>query len=171
MVVFRRLIGPLLILFALSACDRAPEAPSDIRQAAAAIKGTTSSRMLSRSAFYVAFPNGKPSDYVRYAFSTMGSAEMPYAFDEFEAEQMRAIGQSVFPPTVTLLPHSRDPNIDRQLVLTGNDERGVLIVRGYVQGTVEPVLEKEWALPQVSPAPGVREMFEGNMQMGMDAGY
>ena len=143
MVVFTRLIGPLLILFALSACDSVPEAPSDIRQAAAAIKGTTSSRMLSRSAFYVAFPNGKPSDYVRYAFSTMGSAEMPYAFDEFEAEQMRAIGQSVFPPTVTLVPHSRDPNIDRQLVLTGNDAEQATKILTKHQGYLREAVSSE----------------------------
>ena len=176
MTVTTRLLASLATLLALalpvSGCGpSAPDAPQDIREAAASIKGSSSPRMLTRSAFYVAYPDGKPTDYVNYIFSTMGSAEMPYAFDEFEAEQMRSIGQVPFPSTVTLVPHSRDATADRQLVVSADDERGMLIVRGYLKGTEEPVLEKEWELKKVSPAPGVSEMYQSNVQMGMDSGY
>ena len=166
---FATMLAALATALMLSACGSpGSDAPEDIKQALAAVKSTTAPHQLTRSAFYVAFPEGKPSDYVSYVFSTMGSAEMPYAFDEYEAEQMRSIGQVVYPDSVTLVPHQRDPNAARQLVLTADDARGVLIARGYVRGTEEPVLEKEWELKKVTPAPGVREMYEGNVQMGMD---
>ena len=172
MTVTGRLLAALAMTLMLAGCGSpGSDAPDDIRQAAAALKGTSSPRMLTRSAFYVAYPDGKPSDYVSYVFSTMGSAEMPYAFDEYEAEQMRSIGQTVWPSTVALVANERDNTEDRQLVISADDARGVLIARGYVRGSPDPVLETEWELKKVTPAPGIREMWESNVQMGMDSGY
>lgn len=164
------LLAPLLALaLSLSGCGGGDSAPADLRQAAATIKAMSAPRNLSRSAFSAAFPDGTPSQYVSFLFSTMGSAEMPVAMDEQEAAAMRAVGMPPIPATVALVARERDPRAGNQLVLGFDDGRGVVIARGYLAEGGEPVLEREWPLPKVAPAPGVEMLYRSNRELGMSA--
>ena len=166
MGVFRGVAAAWLAVALLAGCGGGERAPADLRQAAAALKAMSAPRHLSRSAFSAAFPDGTPSQYVSYLFSDMGAAEWPVAMDETEAEGMRAARIPVLPPTVRVVALRPDPGAGRQLVVSADDARGVVVVRGYETHDGEPLLEREWSLPRVKPAPGVAEMHRSAAEMG-----
>ena len=156
-----------LSLLLIAGCAGDADAPADLKQAAVAMKAMSAPRNLSRSVFSVAFPNGTPSQYVAYLFSDMGAAEWPVAMDEMEAEGMRAARIPILPKTVRVVARRPDPAVGRQLVVSADDARGVVVVRGYERHDGEPLLEREWALPRVKPAPGVAEIHRSSAELGM----
>lgn len=91
------------------------------------------------------------------------------AFDDDEAQAMRSTGTPVMPKDVAIVP--LQPNLEekrkRQLVVRYNDSRGVIIVDGYTDPTQKPVFTREWTLPTVAPGPGVRELFESQVETGI----
>jgi len=48
-----------------------------------------------------------------------------------------------------------------------NNETNMVITEAYNNSTSEPVFIKEWELARVNPAPGVKEIFESNKNMGL----
>jgi hypothetical protein len=158
-----------VIVFSLTGCDSSE--PPELKQAASVIRYLTAPVNLSRSAFWVAYPDGKPSEFVSYMFSTMGLAEWPPRndeFDEFELEAIRSMGTPLVPSGVSFFPRHRQSGMGTQVVIGYDDARGVVIVEGYGPTGTEPVLRREFTLPKVSPAPGVDQVFESNARMGMD---
>jgi hypothetical protein len=122
---------------------------------------------LGKSCFTVVAPNGQPSEFVDYLFSDLGAAEWPIAMDEFEAEQMRSIGQPVVPPTVQVSRNQRQ-HIDRkELVLRGDDANGMVVAQGYLANGAEPMFEAQWPLATAQPGPGVAELCQSNIEMGI----
>ena len=167
MVGFRGFFLITLACF-LAACGGAASEPADLKQAAAAIKAMSAPRHLARSMYVAAFPGDTtPSRYVSYLFSQMGAAEWPMAVDEMEREAMAAARIPVLPDGVRVVPQRTDPTAGRQLVIGFDDARGVVTARGYEAPGGEPVLEWEWSLKAVRPAPGVVEIYRSNAQMGM----
>ncbi len=73
----------------------------ELNQAKSFVQYLTSKRFLSRSAFKHVYPEKKPSQFVNYLFSTIGSAEWVVTGDPFEEEQMRSIRIPI-PPQVFL---------------------------------------------------------------------
>lgn len=125
---------------------------------------------LSRSMYAAAFPDGKPSQFVSYMFSDMGVAEWPPSdefADEIEREQMAARGLTMLPADVIFIPRIPDPKYINQLVVSFDDERGLVIVEGYMDSTEEPVLTRELKLPQVKPAVGIQEIYQTNLEEGL----
>ena len=160
---------PLLALWVLvlAACG---ESVPELAQAADVIHYMMKPQHLSRSAFYVAFPDGVPSQYVSYIFSEMGAAEWPYSetwADVMEREQMKAIGAPMVPEDVAFVPLSPDPGAGKQLVVKFDDSRGVVIVEVYVDPAQDPVLAREWKLPKVEPEPFMEDFYRSYVEMGM----
>jgi hypothetical protein len=105
---------------------------------------------------------------VSFLFSTLGVAEWPIAMDEAEAEAMRSAFITPLPDHVLTATEARPSGPWPQLVLRGDDVRGMLIALGYEAPGQPAVLTEEWPLPKISPAAGVREIFED--QGGQGAG-
>jgi hypothetical protein len=98
----------------------------------------------------------------------MGTAEWPRALDASEAQAMRSAGIPVIPENVSIvaLEPDREAENKSQLVVRFNDARGVIIVDGYTNPTQKPLFTQEWPLPKVTPAPGVQELFESQVETG-----
>jgi hypothetical protein len=164
-------LGKLLLflwLITIVACTQS--GPPELEQAADVVGDMLKPINLSRSMYSVAFPNGRPSQFVSYMFSTMGSAEWPPSeewVDEIEREQMAAIGQTLIPAGVAIVPQTPDSDLGKQLVVTFDNDRAVVIAHGYEDPVAEPVVSREWKIPQVEPAIGIREIYEANLEEGL----
>ena len=134
--------------------------PTDLAEAAEVVHYLTRPSVLRHSAFTAAFSDPLPSQFVSYIFSEMGASEWP-GEGSFSGQQQRdpthAFPEPVPPPGVVFVARRADPAAGRQLVVTFDDARGVVIVVGYEDPGGEPVLEREWPLPDVEPAPGMRD--------------
>lgn len=100
----------------------------------------------------------------------MGSAELPPSeewADEMEKEQMAAIGAPLMPAGVAYSSREPDPSAGKQVVLRFDDERGVVIVDAYLDPAQPPVFTREWAIKKVMPAPGIDEIYQSNVEMGL----
>lgn len=148
----------------------ADSGPPELEQAVSAVRYLSAPKQLSRSAFAAAFAEeeGTPSQYVSYLFSQLGTAEWPRPFDKDEAQAMRSAGIPMLPENVFLAPLEPDLEVKNklQLVVRFDDERGVIIVDGYTNPTRKPLFTQEWPLPRVTPAPGVQEQFEAQVETG-----
>jgi hypothetical protein len=163
----------LLLIFVVLATVACTESgPPELVQAAGAIDDMLKPANLSRSMYSVAFPDGKPSNYVSYMFSEMGAAEWPPSeawADELVREQMEAIGQTLLPADVAIVPLTVDPSLGKQMVISFDDERGMVMAHGYLDPAGEPTLTREWKLPRVEPAPGVELFYRANLDEGLSA--
>jgi hypothetical protein len=134
----------LALLLTLAACG--PGEPPELRQAADAIAYMAAPANRSRSAFAAVYPEGKPSDYLSYLFSTLGTAEWPPSedwADEYEIEAARSIRMPLLPAQVKILPRQWKSGGGAQLVVRADDSRGMLILEGYGITDTEPVLRRE----------------------------
>ncbi|MFC1538032.1 hypothetical protein ACFL6H_01285 [Candidatus Latescibacterota bacterium] len=145
-----------------------PEATT-LERAANAVHWMISPVNLSRSQFTVAFPNGKPSDYVNYMFSDMGVSEWPAYEDsgEFRLDELKAMRIPFFPAGVHVSQLEPDPEFGAQIVIKDDDSRDVVIVEGYSDPSQPPVMTRERELPNVKPGPGVIQIYEMNYDNGM----
>jgi hypothetical protein len=163
------LVACAVMLF-LARCDT-DNAPADLKQAASVIRYELRPKNLSRSAFTVAFPNGKPSDWIDYRNSTLGAAERTYSEEEAEndpqiREQAKSVKMPLLPKGVQIRAWEVDKDAGRQIVLRSDNAGGKVIVEGYTDPTQPPVLKRAYTLPRVDPAPGVRETYEANQAEG-----
>lgn len=55
------------------------------------------------------------------------------------------------PPGITFVEDRAEPSARRQLVLSADDARGVVIAKGYLSPDQAPMLVREWRLPPRSP--------------------
>lgn len=176
---------PAVFLAALTGCDVQSTDP-ELSKAARAMHHMTTRPFLSRSCFYVAYPNGSPTDYVDYIFSPLGAVEWPPGDGStpagedvspeqammqetmaFEAEQARAAGLPVLPGSVRISRLQRSNSRAKELVLSPADEEDKVMAKGYLPGETEPVLQTEWTVAKASPGQAVRQMCESNIEMGV----
>jgi len=158
-----------LLLATLAMPLACQKAPPELKQGMDVIGYMLAPRHMKRSAFSAAFPNGKPSQFVSFLFSDMGAAEWPAAEDavtDMEREQMKAIRAPMAPAGVAYVPRRVDPTRGKQVVITFDDERGMVIAEAYVDPLAEPVLVREWKLPHVKPGRGVADMHRSNADLG-----
>lgn len=119
----------------------------ELRQGMAFVRYLTSGRFLNRSSFGSGGDERTPSALVAYLFSDMGVSEWAVTGDPLEAEQMRSAGIPVPPPSV-MLTRRRQAGQGRQLVLRGDDERGVVVVEGYGPEDPVPAFTEEIRFPR-----------------------
>lgn len=135
----------------LSACgDNGPDEPPELKRAAAVVRYMASANQLKRSSFYVVYPEGKPSQFVSWMFSTFGTAEWPPAedSDEYDAlEGAKALGIPVIPKDVLIVANKPDPSAGKQVVVRSDDQKSAVIVEGYLKPEGPPVLTRQWELP------------------------
>lgn len=107
-------------------------------------------RQLGRSSFPAAYPRGRPSDFVKWMFSTMGTAEWPPAedgVDQATLEAAKSLRFPVIPAGLRIVPEKPEPTDKRrQLVVKGDDARGMLVVDAYTHPAGPPVFTREWPL-------------------------
>ncbi len=168
---FRFPVLSILTVVVLSLAGCGSNEPPELKQAVSVIRYLRAPANLSHSAFYVAYPDGKPSEFVSYLFSSMGLAEWPPGENrpcEFEPEEIRSMGIPLVPSGVSFHPCNRQSGAGMQLVISYDDAREIIIVEGYGPTDTKPILHREFTLPKVSPKPGVAQCYEANVQMGMD---
>jgi len=143
--------------------------PADLVQAAQVIEYMLRPNVLANSAFTVAFPDPSPSQFVSYVFSEMGRTEWeidtPRTAEDME--QYENLATPLPPPGVAFVARRVDPERGRQLVVSFDDDHGLVVVEGFEDPARSPVLRRQWVLPDVSPAPGVRAIYQASQQAGM----
>lgn len=125
--------------------------PSDLEQAAQMVHSMSSADRLKISTFPMVYPEGKPSQFVQWFFSTLGTREWPLTAAEFKAQFDETIipGYPLLPEDVAFSRQKPDLGKGRQLVVKSDDAHGTLIVEGYTQPGQKPVLVQVWKLPKV----------------------
>ena len=132
----------LLIALTVAACS-GPAVDPRLQQAVTAVEYMTTQRFLADSAFSHVHPERRPSDYVSYLFSTMGSAEWPIAFDQDEEEQLRSARIPIMPRDLPIVPHKPNSGVDLQVVVRADDAAGLVIIDAYEKAGEDPVLVVE----------------------------
>ena len=113
------------------------------------VRHISSDRQLNRSAFPHTYPEGGPEKFVEWMFSPMGSSIWPATeggmeFSLEEEKMMRKAGIPFLPSGISLVANNPDEDKERQVVISGDDERQMLIVEAYLNPQDVPVLVKEW---------------------------
>ena len=155
-----------LLIFA-SACSHS-KADRELRQANQALENFASSSSLTKSCFYFLYPNGNATDFAKYLFSGLGSAELPIALSEEEAEQMEAAGIATLPSEVKISINRRTYQDNKELVLIPQ-RANVITVNAYLPADQEPVFISEWKLDKVEIEPTTKIICESNLDFGIDA--
>ena len=149
----RRLVSTGLLVGCLACEPPKPPPPKDLVTAALILRDMMSEANLDRAGFLKAFPDAKPSDFVRFIGSEQGNVlwppreESPFA-DEDEIALSRARGETLIPRGIAFRRGSPDPNQSRQIVYRADEARGEVVVEGYLAPDAEPVLVYRWRLPQ-----------------------
>ena len=171
--MYTRLITAIIMLvlmaFAYQYINRSRPRKSDVERAANVIRWMTAPMNMRRSVFFVGYPNGTPSDYVSYMFSEMGSSEWPPYEENMDPEEIEMMGMTripYFPSGVEIIKNDPDPEAGSQIVISADDTRGVIIVRGYDDPAGEPSLTKEYPLQKVEPEIWVHDLYESKIDMG-----
>ncbi|MCI0707516.1 MAG: hypothetical protein L0Y80_08555 [Ignavibacteriae bacterium] len=137
----------LLLCFTLAACGGGSDVPPELERAASIVEDALQPSSLERSSFPVVLPEGTPLEFVSWYFSTLGTAEWPPREDDPEAAGMPDMKM---PIGVSFVHTAPNVGIGKQIVLKWNDERGVVIVEGYVDPLKQPMFVKEFTLPKVT---------------------
>jgi hypothetical protein len=159
---------PIAVLFLLLAACSKTESPV-LQRAINASADMLLAKNLSRSAFYVAYPEGKPSDYVHYYFSAMGTAEWPPREGEFSEAELKATQTGSIPDNVKFTPNQRAADVPgMQVVIKADDARGLIIFEGYQKPSETPDLVVEKPLLKVEPSELAKTAFFSNRDMGIN---
>lgn len=118
------------------------------------VRYLSAERQLKRSSF-MALKERKPSKFVEWMFSPMGSAEWPpwedshLEFDSEELKAMKKIGVPLIPKNVALVPLEVDLEKGRQIVVGADDPKRILIIEGFINPKNPPVLKEEIPFPEI----------------------
>ncbi len=154
------------LLFLLAACSQTETGSPALQQAINASADMLLAKNLSRSAFYVAYPDGKASDYVNYYFSTMGTAEWPPQEGEFTSDELKSARITSIPDNVRFTPNQLATGVPgMQVVIKADDAKGVVIFEGYRTPSEKPALVVEKPLIKVEPSELARTTFFSNRDM------
>lgn len=128
-----------------------PPPPQDLADGVMVIREMMSPHKLDAAGFYQAYPDPKPSDFVNFINSDLGTIlwppreDSPFT-DELEIEQSRAIGETVIPKGIAFRRNRPDPQGGRQIVYRADDENNQVVVEAYIDPEDVPVLTHRWLL-------------------------
>lgn len=111
-------------------------------------------RQLKRSSFLLVFPEGKPSDFVSWMFSSLGAAEWPPSQEEWESmggDSAGSAGIPILPNDVGVFSSPRS-DVTKHIIVKPDDIKGLIIIEGFLKPDEPPVFVKQWSFkpPQVS---------------------
>jgi hypothetical protein len=129
--------------------DFSPKDNIELRKGISVIRYMSAPRQLKRSGFSATFSEGNAEQFVEWMFSPMGSAIWPPVegggeFSHEEEKMIRKTGMPFLPPGISIVPNEPDLERGPQVVVSGDDERQMLVAEGYVDPQEAPVLIKEW---------------------------
>ncbi len=123
---------------------------------------------MEKSAFQYVYPEARPSEWVSFLFSTLGSAEWPpIAGRELPEEEARAARIMVLPGDVTVVPLRARRNFAKQVVIRFDDSEGVVIAEGFEAWNEKSVFQRKWTIPKVTPSELAIQTAESNLEMGL----
>ena len=155
--------------FVFLSCSSEPEVPPELDQASRSIEWSLKPATLAQSTFPVVLPDGTPKQFVSWYFSTLGAAERPGydTGDEMEREMAGALGAPLVPDGVSIVHTRPDTAREKQIVLKWDDDRGVVILEGYLIPDELPVLIREIELPRVQSAGELARLTaQSHLEMG-----
>ena len=159
----------LMILAGIALSCSGSSAEPELERAAVLVEHFTTPSVLSNSTFPVVLPDGTPRQFVSWLFSGLGKAEWPLTREE----SLRDFGEAELPgmpslPDSVAFLHSRpDTSEGKQIVVTWDDAKGIVIVEGYLDPKLEPVFRKEYVLPKVQSTNEMARMTaRSNIEMG-----
>ncbi len=139
------------LVLALIQWGKDPKESADLRRGIQVVRYLSSPKMIRRSSFLSVHPQGQPSDFVNWMFSSLGTAEWPPSEEMAEqdpifAEQAKAIRAPLLPRGIRLVAHRPEAGAGRQVVVKANDAQGLIIAQGYESAGAPPVLTRQWRL-------------------------
>ena len=121
----------------------------DLERGVRVVRYLSSKNQIKRSSFLIVYPEGKPSDFVKWMFSTLGTAEWPpiEGGPEEELEEgAKAVGIPLLPKAVRLFAQSPNKDAGKQIVVRGDDARGMIAAEAYLAPGQPSVFTQEWNL-------------------------
>lgn len=148
----RTFVPSVFVCVLFLSCGSDPDVPPELDQAARSVEWSLKPMTLSQSTFPVVLPNGTPRQFVSWYFSTLGSAERPGydTGDEMEREMAQSIGAPLVPMDVSIVHTRPDTAKQKQIVLTWDDARRMVILEGFLDPAHPPVLHREVELQNVA---------------------
>ncbi len=156
----------LLLLLLPLGCVK--EASPELHQAASVLESFVSPISLRNSMFAAAYPESKPSQFVRYVLSPAAASELPPndASAQDEDREM-ATGSPLWPHEVAMVAGEPDPAKGKQIVLKSDDASGMLILELYGSPSLPPDEVLEWNFPQVTPTEAAKMFYQTNLESGL----
>lgn len=176
--IFYSLCPLILLMFVLQGCNASQNVPPELQRGIQALKRQLAPMQLKRSMFYAAYPNGKPTDYVNYLFSSLGASEAPTELMNPEIFPEEQAGSKNEPPPLGIALRSGQIDPDDtgyQILLSGDDTKGIITIKGYLPvkpgvTTPEPVTVEEVPLVKVTPDPIAQQFYQSSIEMGASDG-
>jgi len=172
-MLMRRIIPSFAVAFIMAVFVKlypTPEADHpELYQTYRAMRNMCTEANLTRSAFPYVYPECRPSEWVSYLFSSLGTAEWPPRAEmEFTEEETRIARIAALPRDVEVVPLRPRRNFDRQIVIRFDDTAGVVTAEAYETWNEDPVFKREWTIPKVTASEFAIQAAESNLQMGMN---
>ncbi|MDX2219355.1 MAG: hypothetical protein SF172_10060 [Burkholderiales bacterium] len=139
----RRRVIAVIAAVLVAACGKASAPPADLEQAVAVVGYLASSRYINRSMYSATFESGTPSEFISFLFSSMGAAERP---EPASTRPPGSSGPPAWPDDIGFHALHPNPGGGKQVVVTPDDARGMIIAEGYVDPAKKPVLRREFAM-------------------------
>ncbi len=141
-----------MVILPLLYMDDGPKEHPELNRAIRVVRYMSAESQLERTAFRPVYPEGNPEQFVKWMFSTLGSAVWPpveggLEFGREEQKMIQKTGIPLLPAGVSLVPEKPDVEKGKQVVVSGDDERQMLVVEGYLDAQDAPALIKEWRFP------------------------
>jgi len=128
-----------------------PEYP-DLKKAVQVVRYISSPDQIEQYSFLDIEGEKSPSQFVRWMFSTLGTAEWFVQEDstEFSPDELSEAQRTaaVMPKNVSLFPNRAKPGRKKQVVVKSDDQRGMIIVEAYLNPRKSPAFVREWPFPQ-----------------------
>ncbi|MGP0630546.1 hypothetical protein ACTRW9_12610 [Nitrospina sp. 32_T5] len=139
-------LGFLLVVPLLFIDWTNPPAYPRLEQAVKVVRYLSSPRQVSRSSFSAMFPDQRPTEFVKWMFSTVGKANWPPSENGHgdEVEAAKSLRIPLIPKDTLIVPGQPHLNkAGRQLVIKGDDRRGVLVAEAHFDSRHPPVFTRE----------------------------
>ena len=130
----------------VAGCSGPPAPPEDLSAAVAVVGYLAGSRYINVSMYSATAETGAPSEFVSYLFSSMGAAERPSSYGPQDAVKGRSGGPPSWPDGVGFYALKPDPAGGKQVVVSPDDSRGIIIAEGYADPTGKPLLRREFVM-------------------------